>query len=212
LGVTPANVTFVDQPNNPANVAEVKAALKWALEESALAGHIDEERLAIAGHSQGGKLAFFTAVTDARFKLVLGWDPQNGGGAPCFIAGSVGQDCNAWPVAPNCDSDRSFEDPGMMANIRAESITFAARDTVTTPDDHLWAEHFYRGAPSPAHLMLFPSASHGDWAISGETTDVTKRLQMALLLTRFMGATGLDDYLPGATYAGSVAGLEPHSK
>jgi dienelactone hydrolase len=212
LGVTPANVTFTDAPNNPANVAEVKAAVAWALESSALAGHIDEQRLIISGHSQGGKLAFFTAVTDPRFKTVLGWDPQNGGGAPCFIAGTVGQNCNAWPVAPNCDVDRSFEDPGMMANLRAESITFAARDALTTPDNHLWAEHFYRGAPSPTHLMLFPSASHGDWAAAGATTDVTKRIQMALLLTRFMGGKGLEMYLPDGPYAASQANLEPHSK
>jgi len=212
LGITCANVAFTDAPNNPANLEEIQEGIKWALEESQLKGKIDEGRMAISGHSQGGKLAFFTGVTDPRFKIVLGWDPQNGGGAPCFIAGVVGQDCNGWPVAPNCDPDRDVEDQGMMANLRAESVTFAARDTNVTPDRHLWAEHFYRGAPTPASLLLFPQAGHGDWAAAGATTDVTKRVQMALLLTRFMGKTGLEKYLPDGEYAASESTVMVYTK
>ena len=212
LGVTCANVAFTDAPNNPANVTEIQTAIKWALEESSLKGKIDVERMAISGHSQGGKLAFFTAVTDPRFKIVLGWDPENGGGAPCFIANIAGQNCNMWPVAPVCDTDRSFEDQGMMANIRGESLVFAARDTNVTPDRHLWAEHFYRGAPTPASMLLFPSAGHGDWGAAGANTDITKRVQLALFLTRFMGKTGLDKYLPDGEYAASETSLMVYTK
>jgi len=212
LGVTCANVAFTDAPNNPANLTEIQTAVKWALEESSLKGKVDLARMAISGHSQGGKLAFYAGVTDPRFKIVLGWDPQNGGGAPCFIAGVAGQNCDMWPVAPNCDKDRMFEDSGMMANIRAESLVFAARDTNVTPDAHLWAEHFYRGAPSPASMLLFPSAGHGDWAATGANTDITKRVQMALLLTRFMGKTGLDKYLPNGAYAAGEASVMVYTK
>jgi len=213
LGITCANVTFTDAPNNPANVAEIQAAIKWALEESSLKGKIDVGRMAVSGHSQGGKLAFFTAATDPRFKIVLGWDPENGGGAPCMIAGLpismfAGQDCNAWPVAPNCEA----KDPGMLASSRAESLVFAARDTAVTPDQHAWAEHFYRGAPSPASLLLFPSAGHGDWGGAGATSDITKRVQMALLLTRFMGKSGLDKYLPDGAYAKGESSVMVYTK
>lgn len=211
LGVTAANVAFTDAPNNPANVTEILKAVDWALSESPLKGKVDLDKLAIAGHSQGGKLAFFTAAKDPRFKLVIGWDPQNGGGAPCFIAGVVGQNCNAWPVAPSCDTDRSFQDSGMLANMRAESIVFAARDGNTTPDAHLWAENFYRGAPSPAHLVLFPNAGHGDWAATGATTDITKRVQLALIMERMFNKTGLTAYEPTGSYLAGEASVSIHS-
>ena len=71
------------------------------------------------------------------------------------------------------------------------------RDATTTPDTHHWAENFYRGAPSPAHLVLFDNAGHGDWGFTGPVTDVSKRAQMALLLSRLKGYTGLEAYLPG---------------
>ncbi len=209
LGVTCANVGFLDAANNPANVAEIGVGIKWALEESQLKGKVDLNRMAIAGHSQGGKLAFFTAATDTRFKLVLGWDPQNGGGAPCFVAGAA---CDKWPVAPVCDPRRKVEDAGMMANIRAETLVFAARDATVTPDEHLRAEHFYRGAPSPASMLLFPAAGHGDWGGDNETSNITKRVQMALLLTKLMGKTGLDKYLPDGDYAAGQSSVMVYTK
>ena len=212
LGISPAGTGLGDAPNNPANVAEVRHALDWLLSESPLKGRVDPAKVGITGHSQGGKIAFFTAAMDARFKLVIGWDPQNGGGPPCDLAPLLGQDCNAWPVAPACDPKRHVEDPGVLHQLRAESLVFAARDTVVTNEKHMWAEHFYRGAPSPASLVLFPAAKHLDWTSKGAVSDVTKRIQLALVLTRFGLASGLERYLPGGEYTQGESSIEVHVK
>ncbi|MBN2361222.1 MAG: hypothetical protein JXR83_17335 [Deltaproteobacteria bacterium] len=209
LGVTPAQVGFFDEANNPANVGEVRAAIEWALVQSPLAGKIDLDKIATAGHSQGGKLAFFTAAEDTRIKIVIGYDPQNGGGPPCFINPSA---CNQWPVAPNCDTERGVSDSGLMYKIRAETLVLAARDTLVTPDQHLWAEHFYRGAPAPAHLAVFLEAGHADWTGSNATSDASKRVGLALLLTRFKGVSGLDSYLPDGSYLAGLPDMQIHNK
>jgi dienelactone hydrolase len=212
LGISPAGTGLGDKPDNPANVAEVRHALDWLLSESPLAAVVDARKIGITGHSQGGKIAFFAAAMDARFKLVIGWDPQNGGGPPCDLAPLLGQDCNAWPVAPACDAKRHVEDPGVLDKLRAESLVFAARDTVVTNEKHMWAEHFYRGAPSPASLVLFPAAKHLDWTSTGAVTDVSKRIQLALVLTRFGLASGLERYLPTGEYAQGESSIEVHVK
>ncbi len=188
---------LVDQDKN---TVEVRATLDWALTQSPLAGKIDEDKIGIGGHSLGGKIAFFTASTDNRFKIVMGWDPQNaGGGPPCMIAPNG---CNKFPIAPNCRSKES----GILHHMRAETIIFAGRDNLSMPDSHLWAEHYYRGAPSPTHMVLFPNAGHNACAPPGDVSVITERTQMALLLARFKGMAGLEDYLPGGS---ALDGADP---
>jgi len=206
---TPSGWSFAAPQEHPKTAADLLAVLDWALADSPVAARLDPRRLALAGHSAGGKMAFFAAALDPRVGLVIGWDPQNGGGPPCAIAETMDMDCNRWPVAPNCEAD----DPGQLANLHAESLVFAARDTTFTPDAHLHAEHFYRGAPSPAHLLLFPAASHTDWIqASGAVTLLTKRVHTALLLTRFRGLQGLSAWLPGGAALAAETMVEVHTK
>jgi dienelactone hydrolase len=180
------------------NVDEVRAVLDWVLAESPARERIDADKIALAGHSQGGKIAFYVASADPRIDVVIGWDPQNaGGGTPCAGAPDT---CNRLPIAPICPDpeDPASGDPGRMHELSAESLVFATRDANTMIDKHQWAEHFYRGAPSPAHLLLFESAAHDSFS-DGENpvSHAAMRAQLALLLSRFRGMTGLDDYLPG---------------
>lgn len=58
-------------------MADVKAVIDWVLVQSALAPRIDPTRIAVAGHSLGGKLAIMTAFADPRVKAVFGIDPVN---------------------------------------------------------------------------------------------------------------------------------------
>ena len=64
-----------------------------------------------------------------------------------------------------------------------------------TPDSHLWAQEFYRGAPSPAHFVSMPDVGHVIWNSAGEETILTRGVYTALLLQRFKGVENLDDWL-----------------
>lgn len=198
VGFTPRNWSFLNvRQDNAMTTAEGLAVLDWALSaDSPLAGRVDASRLGVAGYSEGGKIAFHAAALDARLKLVIAWDPQNGAGAPCFVP-IFGGACNNSPAAPNCQT----EEPGVLHRMRAESLVFAARDTGATPDGHMRAEHFYRGAPSPSHLLMMPDVGHTGWLPDGAAVEVTQRVHTAFVLERFFGATGLEDYLPAGSYA-----------
>jgi dienelactone hydrolase len=211
VAATPSGWSFAEPQDHPKSAAELRAVLDWALADGPLADRLDPGRVALAGHSAGGKLSFLAATEDPRPSVVIGWDPQNGGGPPCAIAQTMELDCNRWPVAPNC----AIEDPGRLVDLRAETLVFAARDGALTPDAHLHAEHFYRGAPSPAHLVLLPAASHAAWVQAGEVSLLTRRVHTALLLTRLQGRTGLEVWLPGGAdlaAAAAAAGGEIHTK
>ena len=149
-------------------------------------------KIAILGHSQGGKLAFYAAALDARVDIVVGWDPQNGGGPPCFLGETDQGYCNDYPVAPNCEAN----DSGVVHQIRAASLVFGAQDATLTPDVHLRAEQFYRGSPSPAYFVSMPDAGHGAWFSDGEVSTLTRGVHTALLLSKMMGYENLEDWLP----------------
>ena len=149
---------------------------------------MSELKIAVAGHSKGGKVSFFTAVIDDRVDLAIGWDPSNSGGPPCFIGNVVpGLSCNALPAAPNC----MIESPGNLHFMQAESLVLGEpRDNAVNPDKHHNSVHFYRGAPSPASLVLF-NAGHVaplpmevlGLSIAGDATVIkwNKAVHMALL-------------------------------
>ena len=190
VALTFPNAGFTDPPAQDLKVLEVQAVIDLALSpDGPFGGNINGEQIALAGHSLGGKIAFFTAASDPRVDVVIGMDPNNGGGPPCFI----GPGCNDFPVAPNCESG----DVGVVGQIRAESLVFATEDAALTPDAHLRAIHFYRGAPSPSHLLHFANAGHADWIAANETRDFSLSVTTALLLRRFYGVSSVEAWLPG---------------
>jgi hypothetical protein len=177
------------------NAEEALAAIDFALGPDApaeLIGRVDPDRIAATGHSLGGKIAFYAAALDPRIDIVMGWDPSNAGGPPCFIDPAA---CNGFPVAPNCLATMS----GLVHMLRAESVVFRAAADGANPEPAHNAVHFYRGAPAPATLVDFDqNVLHGDFADpSAAVIAHTRRVQIALVLARFLGVTGLEAYLPG---------------
>ena len=90
--------------------------------------------------------------------------------------------------------------------MRAETLVLGMpRDTLVNPDRHQNSIHFYRGAPSPAALVYF-DAGHTAPVSNQNVVKINKRVQIAVLLTRFKGMTGLDQHLP--TTAEGKASIE----
>ncbi len=170
---------------------EVSLSIDWLLTESAFKERIDATKIAVAGHSKGGKVAFFTSVLDPRVDIVVGWDPVNSGGGPCAFDAN----CNRLPVAPNCSVMQS----GLEHLMSAESLVIGAPpDAFLNPDAQHNCVHFYRGAPSPAWLAVL-NVGHAAWAANNDAPEIrlTKRAHIALLLSRFYASSGLDAVLPG---------------
>ena len=79
IGVDTAGGFF----NPPSNVDEQQAmlaGLDWALKDAPFASRVDVTRVAVGGHSRGGKVAVMAAAADDRVDAVLLLDPVNGCG------------------------------------------------------------------------------------------------------------------------------------
>ena len=183
---------FLDPAEHDKKADNVVSVIDWALQQEDLSAKIDASKIAVTGHSLGGKLAFYAAAIDKRIDVVIGWDPQNSGGPPCLLGQTTQGHCDDFPVAPNC----LVEDSGLLHQMQAESIIFAAQDTLLTPDSHLWASEFYRGAPSPTHLISMPDVGHLAWSSEGDEALFSRGVHTAFLLQRFKGYTGLEEWLP----------------
>jgi hypothetical protein len=187
---------------------ETSESITWLLEKSDFREHLDPEKIALSGHSKGGKVSFFAAAIDPRVDIVLGWDPSNAGGPPCGIADE--KTCNGLPVAPNCRAEQAQValPAGVLHFMRAETFVFGVPpDASFNPTPEHNATNFYRGAPSPATLISF-AGSHAAWvsdglaAIVGDANiiRITRTVQTAKLLSLFFEAPEAKEYLPGGDY------------
>jgi pimeloyl-ACP methyl ester carboxylesterase len=161
--------------------------------------HVDPSKIATAGHSLGGKIAFYAAALDPRISLVMALDPSNGGGPPCFISEEW---CNAYPVAPNISTGAA----GLLDQVHAASFIMRAAPDAFNPDPQSNAEHFFYGldgqgthAVSPPALYFdMGSAGHASWLFLGNLNvpRITKRTMVAWLKTHFYGES-LEEYFTG---------------
>jgi dienelactone hydrolase len=163
---------------------EVSAVLDW------LEGRgVDTAAVATAGHSKGGKIAFFSAVLDDRIDAVVGFDPVDAGGAPCFIDPKA---CHNWSVAPD-----SFDgDAGMMDGLAVPTLIFAAPPGPANPEEH-HASLFFGGASSPSTYVLHPEGLHADWPDAYAVGDIDRPMTVAFLAQELWGATGAEPWLAG---------------
>jgi acetyl esterase/lipase len=184
-GYAALGIDFTDDAAHEQNAKEAMAAIDWALDNAP----IDAAKIATAGHSLGGKIAFFAAVLDPRIKAVIGWDPVDSGGPPCFID-PMG--CHRWSVAPN-----SFEgDEGMMQDLQVATLIFAAPSGAFNPEEH-HARRFWEGTKAPGLFVYFTSGDHLRWPNSEPEKRITTRTQIAWLARHFSRLDGVEPYLSG---------------
>jgi hypothetical protein len=201
-GFVVLGLSFLDEAKHDQNTAQAMAAIDFAIDPAGpLAGLLDGQKIAVAGHSLGGKIAFMTAASDPRVKVVVGWDPVDSGGAPCWVP-VAGKDCHKWSVAPN-----SFEgDEGMMGTIQAAQLIFHAPPGLFNPEAHN-SLRFWEGTQAPAELVKIPDASHLDWGVAeqGKWDVLTVRTQVPFMLKHLYGATGTEPFLTGAVMQADVS-------
>jgi predicted dienelactone hydrolase len=175
-------------PDHQKLADDVTAVIDWALAQSALAA--DAQKVAVAGHSLGGKTSVFAASQDARIKAVVGWDPV--------------------------DSNNPSVAPEKMSSIHA-AIAVVGETTngsgggmpcAPTADNF---QAFYAASPSPAYALTVTGADHMDWVDDGSCTFcgfcspgtaspdavhvITKRLDVAWLRWQLFADTAMDPWL-----------------
>jgi hypothetical protein len=189
-GLVVLGIDFTADAEHEQCARETVAAIDWALgADSPVASVLDRERIAAAGHSLGGKIAFFAAVLDHRISVVIGWDPVDSGGPPCFIDPNG---CNRWSIAPNSFSG----DRGRMDELNAAVLIFGAPPSIFSPAEHN-AERFWEGTRHPGLFVRFPRGGHLNWPNGNPEQRITKRTQVAWLMRHLVGHSDLERFFSG---------------
>ncbi|MCB9563554.1 MAG: hypothetical protein H6709_23070 [Kofleriaceae bacterium] len=204
--------------NHQEKAAEVSELIDWALGgSSGLAARIDAGKIAVAGHSMGGKVSILTAIEDDRVGAVVGWDPVDA--LPPF-----GND-GSTSVAP----ERMAELTVPFA-VLGETTDGSGSGQACAPADDNYTQYFGAACNAPATLeVTIAGADHTDWVDSrsscglaclfcatGATDDatvltITRRVTVAWLQTYLRGLGGYGPYLttPGIGSPASIRTTVP---
>ena len=204
-GFAVIGIDFTQAGNHPQSAGDVVDTIDWVEHGlSPLGDSVDTRFVATAGHSAGGKVAFFAASIDpTRIGAVIGWDPVNAGGPPCdilFFGPSDDPDafCNRDPVAPNPISGQA----GIMDGMAADALIFASPPGGPfTPVQHAPPNFFDGTVNGEAVYVLFPEGRHINWGpTAGDNFEaqVGKPSGMAWLLRHLLGVggPGIEAYIP----------------
>ena len=181
MGLSLSKYSVFKKANHKQNAKEVVQAITFILSKK---NHnhnryIDTSKIAVSGHSVGGKVAFYAASLDPRIKLVLAMDPVNIGGPPCFISPKA---CHNYPVAPNPKTGQK----GVMMAMQAKALIFRAKpDWISNPEPQFNGIHFWYGLKNEGYLLNFARAKHLSWIRKKEVIEITKRTMVAYLQQEF---------------------------
>lgn len=147
--------------------------------------YVGTDRLGIAGHSRGGKVAWLAAVAEpSRFRAIAGVDPVDGAGGPLGNQPRVAQ------------GRFGFELPSLVIG------TELGGDCAPAGDNHV---QFFEASPSPAWHIVALGHGHGDmldeteaaaaamFCPSGSDRARMRRLTAGLLVSFFRAALQGDE-------------------
>ena len=173
---------------------DISGLIDWATDTaSGLAGMVDVDRIAVTGHSLGGKVSILAATQDARIGAVVGWDPV---------------DSNTPSVTPE-------QMPQLSAPIAliGETLDSEALFMPCAPAGENYIE-YYIAAPTTAVEITFTGADHMDWVDDtscffcgfckdgteddARVKSLTQRATTAFLRRHLLNDTGMDTYITGA--------------
>lgn len=166
--------------------ADITAVIDWAI-----ANHtVDAQRIAVAGHSLGGKLSVFAASQDPRIRAVVAWDPVDSSN-PSVVPEKIP---NLTAAIAVIGETTNAGGGGMPCAPAAENY-----------------QQFYAAAPIPAIAITIAGADHMDWVddpscgfcgfcapgtIAPELVHkVTRRLDVAWLRRQLDGDASMDVWL-----------------
>jgi dienelactone hydrolase len=186
---------------------QVKEAISYMLDSSNVKSTINPEKIAVMGHSLGGKMAFYAAAIDHRIKSVIALDPSNAGGPPCAINPD---NCANYPVAAN--PARGFI--GVVKDITASSLIFRSQPDAFNPGDEFNAYNFYygsdglglNGTPSPSRYIDMGAAPHANYMpkIITFLPTLVKRDVIAWLKNQFDGID-TSNYFTGSVMQADIS-------
>jgi len=198
VAVTPDYPTPLLAPDHRGNALDLVGVVDWAVSAPQLAGLVDVRRVAMLGHSLGGKAALLAALLDDRVAVVVGLDPVDSSPAGCDP-----DDC---PDVSTLVGGLAIPSLLLGETLDAQACAPAA-DNYTT---------FYAATPPPSLEVTVVGASHMSFlddvsscglpclfcqtaTIPDATVSALARAYAAAFLERWMrGRVAYDTFLTGA--------------
>lgn len=196
------------------NASDAIAAIDWALATPSVAPSVDATRIAMMGHSLGGKVSVMAAARDVRIDAVLLLDPVNGGAGPSGYSaaapdivpeqvtplaipfGIFGETLDGsgggMPCAPAAQNYATFYDAAA-----AGSAPWAAEWTLTGAN-HMQFLDDRASCGLICSFCAMPSAA--DAAVLA----AVRTLSVAYLRRHLRGETAMDAWLTGASTPAGV--------
>ena len=167
--------------------------------DSPIKNRIDENKIALMGHSKGGKLAYLTAADDKRVGAIIAIDPVNQGGPPSFISKEA-YDHPAAPI-PGKVTDSPLD------RVEAASLLFRAPPDLVNSESQFNAEHFWPKFKADG-IMVDIDMKHADPLFDRNVQKGICATTAAWLLRHFSDQTQLDKYLQPNAIAQSFSGVK----
>jgi pimeloyl-ACP methyl ester carboxylesterase len=207
----------VAEANHVEMAVDAAAVIDWALAEPGLAAAIDPTRIAMMGHSLGGKVSTMAAANDARVRALVLLDPVNGTAGPFSGYTAAAPDIIPERVTPLAIPMGIFgETLDGRAGLGGMACAPAAQNYTTFYDAAAAGS-----APWAAEWTL-TGANHMQFLDDRSTCGLTcafcarptasdavvlaavRTLSVAFLRRHFRGETAMDAYLTGASLPAGV--------